>query len=36
MYLDKEETLRIEEVMNNRLGFDSDLEDRLADPYLTL
>ena len=40
MYLEEEDSSRIEEVGDNGLGYDSDrdmdLEDRLADPYLEL
>ena len=30
------ETLQITEVVEDRLGFDLDLEDRPADPYIKL
>jgi len=35
MYSEKEDTLRIEEVGNDDLDFDSDIEG-LADPYMDL
>jgi len=34
MYLEEEDTPRIVEVVEDRLDFDSDNEDRLADLYL--
>jgi len=36
MYLEKEETPWITEVLDNRLGLDLDTENRLADPFLKL
>jgi len=36
LYSDKEKTLWITEVVEDGLGFDLDLEDRPADPYLKL
>jgi len=36
LYLDEEVSSYIMEIDNNRLGFNSDLEDKLADPYLKL
>jgi len=36
MYLEEEETLRIVEVTDDRLGFDSDNKNSPADPYLKL
>jgi len=36
MYSEEEETPRIVEVEDDRLGFDLDLEDGPADPYLKL
>jgi len=36
MYSEEKDTLRIVELDNDRLGLDSDIENRLADPYLEL
>jgi len=36
MYSEEEDTLRIVEVVDEGLDFDSDNEDRLANPYLDL
>jgi len=36
MYLEEENTPRIVEVIDDRVGFDLDLEDGLADLYLRL
>jgi len=36
MYLEEEETPRITEIVDNRLDFDSDLEDKLLDLYFKL
>jgi len=36
LYSDKEEMPRIVEVVVGELDFNSDIEDRLADPYLKL
>jgi len=36
MYSEEEDTPRIVEVEDDGLGFNSDLEDGLADPYLEL
>ena len=36
LYSDKEEMPRIVEVVVDELDFNSDIEDRLADPYLKL
>jgi len=36
MYLEEEEKPRIMEIVDNRLYFNSDLEDGLSDPYLEL
>jgi len=36
MYLDKGETPWIMEIEDNGLGWNSDLKDRLVDPYLEL
>ena len=36
LYLEKEDSLQIVEVCDNRLGFDLDTKDRPVDPYLEL
>jgi len=36
MYSEEEDISKIVEVTDDRLGFDLDLEDGLADPYLKL
>jgi len=36
LYSEEEDPSQIVEVCNNGLGFDLDIEDRLADPYLKL
>jgi len=36
MYLEKEKTLRIVELIGNHLDLDSDLGNGLADPHLKL
>ena len=36
LYLEEENTPCIVEVLDNGLGFDSDMEDRPADPHLEL
>jgi len=36
MYSEEKETLRIVESLNNGLGFNLDIKDRLADLYLEL
>jgi len=36
MYSEEENTPRIVEVEDNKLGFDSDLKNGLVDPYLKL
>ena len=36
MYSEEETSPQIVEVDDNGLGFDSDIEDRSADPYLEL
>jgi len=36
MYLREEDTPRIVELIDNQMDLDSELGDRLADPYLEL
>jgi len=36
MYSDEKETPRIIEIVDDGLGWDSDLKDGLVDPYLKL